>query len=294
MKPVITYPGFDMYRPFEGELASLFGAYADPREYTHVFYDVLRHEPWYRRNSDGSYWFQMPPRPERGDAIFFTSENFIPDMDACDWAFSMRYLDHPRHMRMPLYGLLTWWNDGARLLKYHGWAENALAAKLRFCNFVAKNEVPFREQFYHLLSGYKEVDCWGERLCNCEIQAGPKRQGGIWKPLELLGQYRFTIAFENVEAPGYVTEKLMEAMFAGSIPIYWGDPTVIEQFNPASFVDVRSFGSLTEVVDYVAWLDMNDDAYLETLRQPWFHGNVPNQWCRRALVESRLREIFES
>ena len=36
--------------------------------------------------------------------------------------------------------------------------------------------------------------------------------------------------------PGYVTEKIVNAFLAGSIPIYWGSRAVLEIFNPESFI----------------------------------------------------------
>lgn len=35
-------------------------------------------------------------------------------------------------------------------------------------------------------------------------------------------RYKFTIAFENQSYPGYVTEKIADALMAGTVPIYWG------------------------------------------------------------------------
>ena len=34
--------------------------------------------------------------------------------------------------------------------------------------------------------------------------------------------YRFVVAFENDAADGYMTEKIVNAMLAGAIPIYAG------------------------------------------------------------------------
>ncbi len=40
---------------------------------------------------------------------------------------------------------------------------------------------------------------------------------------EYLKQFMFNICSENSSEPGYVTEKLFEALEAGTIPVYWGD-----------------------------------------------------------------------
>lgn len=60
---------------------------------------------------------------------------------------------------------------------------------------------------------------------------------------ELLGRYKFTIAYENTAYPGYVTEKVIDAMVAGSVPVYMGAPDIAEQLPAEAFIDARAFGS---------------------------------------------------
>eukprot|EP00931_Biecheleriopsis_adriatica_P007581 TRINITY_DN108851_c0_g1_i1.p2 TRINITY_DN108851_c0_g1~~TRINITY_DN108851_c0_g1_i1.p2 ORF type:complete len:247 (-),score=46.81 TRINITY_DN108851_c0_g1_i1:15-755(-) len=54
--------------------------------------------------------------------------------------------------------------------------------------------------------------------------------------VDLLLPYRFTLVFENKLVPGYVTEKIVNAFLAGSIPIYWGSRAALEIFNPDALV----------------------------------------------------------
>ncbi|MCZ6820783.1 MAG: glycosyltransferase family 10, partial [Calditrichaeota bacterium] len=39
---------------------------------------------------------------------------------------------------------------------------------------------------------------------------------------ETLGQYTFAICFENMILKGWITEKIFDCFFAGTVPIYWG------------------------------------------------------------------------
>ena len=48
-------------------------------------------------------------------------------------------------------------------------------------------------------------------------------------------------AFENTYAPGYTTEKIMDAFASGCVPIYYGDPLVVQDFNPDSFINAHDF-----------------------------------------------------
>lgn len=58
--------------------------------------------------------------------------------------------------------------------------------------------------------------------------------------LELISNYKYSICFENVVQPGYITEKIIDCFAAGVVPIYLGAPD-IENFIPKdSFIDMRS------------------------------------------------------
>lgn len=43
--------------------------------------------------------------------------------------------------------------------------------------------------------------------------------------LRFVGQYKFTLAFENAVCDDYITEKLWRPLIVGSIPIYYGSPS---------------------------------------------------------------------
>jgi hypothetical protein len=60
---------------------------------------------------------------------------------------------------------------------------------------------------------------------------------------ELLSRYKFTIAYENTAYPGYVTEKVIDAIVSASIPVYMGAPDIAAQLPAEAFIDARAFAS---------------------------------------------------
>ena len=44
--------------------------------------------------------------------------------------------------------------------------------------------------------------------------------------LRLVSRYKFTLAFENAIADDYITEKLWRPLKLGSVPVYFGSPSV--------------------------------------------------------------------
>ena len=66
-----------------------------------------------------------------------------------------------------------------------------------------------------------------------------------------VSKYKFVLCFENVSWPGYVTEKIIDCLVAGTIPIYLG-ANDIDQFVPRGvFIDQREFSSNEQLYKYI-------------------------------------------
>ena len=87
-------------------------------------------------------------------------------------------------------------------------------------------------------------------------------------------QFRFVIAFENVQIPGYISEKLVNPLLAGAVPIYLGAPDVAEHFNPKRFINVSNFASFDECIEEVLRLENDPEAYAQMRREPILEGGV--------------------
>ncbi len=157
--------------------------------------------------------------------IFYTGENVRPDFTSCDYALSFDHLDDPRHYRLPLYVLDAEAESLVQAADFDAAAE--LSRKTRFCNFVYSNpRCRTRNRFFRQLSRYRQIDAGGRLYNNWGSLCTPREK------MKLLRSSKFTIAFENSSYPGYTTEKLVQAMLANSLPIYWGNPCVARDFNP--------------------------------------------------------------
>jgi hypothetical protein len=102
------------------------------------------------------------------------------------------------------------------------------------------------------------------------------------KYLEHLQRYRFTICFENCQQPANLTEKLLNAWLAGTIPIYWGCPGVLEWLNPNAFLYLpdASVASMDALIAQIKELDASPEAYGRMFRQPLIDPmkGIPYTW----------------
>ena len=219
--------------------------------------------------------------------IYVGTEWFLPDWKECDYALTPNYLDDPRHMRLPFY---VPWRDGAGpLLRQNEDPEQVLAEKTGFCSFVVSTNHPVKNrkrlEFFQKLSRYKKVDSGGRFMNNI---GGPVAQTWHAK-VQFLRSYKFHLAFENESHDGYTTEKIYDAMMARTLPIYWGNPRIAEEFNPRSFLSYFDYGSDEALLERVIELDRDNAKYLNYAREPYFHANQPNEFYD----PDRLLDFFE-
>ncbi|CAM6126578.1 unnamed protein product [Calypogeia fissa] len=78
-----------------------------------------------------------------------------------------------------------------------------------------------------------------------------------------MSHYKFVLAIENTFRDSYVTEKLFYALDAGSVPIYFGAPNVLELVPPNSIILGSSFESMEQLALYVKQLADNPVEYAE-------------------------------
>lgn len=116
---------------------------------------------------------------------------------------------------------------------------------------------------------YRHVDCPGKVLNNMSYAVAERNNKNWWfDKIRFIGQYKFTIAFENSMLPGYTTEKLFDCFKAGTIPIYWGNPEVTRDVNPKAFINCNDYGNdFDAVIQRVKEIDQDDDCYMKMLRQ---------------------------
>jgi hypothetical protein len=66
-----------------------------------------------------------------------------------------------------------------------------------------------------------------------------------------LAQYVFCICFENMMLKGWITEKIFDCFYAGTVPVYWGAPDITDYIPAECFIDMRQFGSYSALRDYL-------------------------------------------
>ena len=167
--------------------------------------------------------------------IAFLTENEIPDFNTDDYAIShshINYLD--RNFIYPFYFFnITDFVKEKDIIKARKNTLSTSLKKKKFCAAVISNDWFtdfFRNKFIDELNKYKEIDMGGKYKNNI---------GVIKDKINFLSSYKFSIAMENTEGDGYISEKIIDSFIAGTIPIYYGGHMIDEYINPKSFIFIR-------------------------------------------------------
>ncbi|MGB4595854.1 MAG: glycosyltransferase family 10 [Anaerolineaceae bacterium] len=218
--------------------------------------------------------------------IYYTGENMRPNFSFTDYAFSFDYPTNDRNYRLPFY-------------RFHPDYEKIKLPRAkpidfnlrRFCCFLVSNErASERIEMFNLLSQYKKVDSGGKVLNNVGYRVPSDQK----EKLAWMQNYKFSIVFENSEYPGYTTEKLFDGLQANTIPIYWGNPLVVKDFNTRAFINCHDYSDFQAVVEEVKRIDADPNLQLSYLNEPYLPGDQESENCREENIVQRFSTIFES
>jgi hypothetical protein len=183
------------------------------------------------------------------------SENIIPDFSEADYSLSQAhifYLD--RYFKYPIFI--------AHLKKFINYKAQNIRSftnhsiKTKFCAAVisnSRNFTSFRMKFIKKLNEYKHVDMGGTYLNNVG--------GKVKNKIQFLSSYKFSISMENSNGDGYSSEKIIESLIAGTIPIYYGDYLIDEYINPKVYIMIKGQKDIKNKIDYIKKIDNNDTIY---------------------------------
>ena len=217
--------------------------------------------------------------------VFWTGESVCPNFNFYDYAIGFDELTFgDRYFRMPLC-CEVYDKRRSDLIKSKELFDLAeLRTKDLFANFIYSNQFghKYREKMFRLLGQYKEVSSAGGYLNNMGFRCDDK--------IDFQRRCKFSIAFENGMYNGYSSEKIIDAFAAHTIPIYWGNPRIGDDFDESSFINCHKYNSLEEVINEVKRLDSDDDAYIEMMRRNPLRYDFDQ---RKAEYEEFIFHIFD-
>jgi alpha(1,3/1,4) fucosyltransferase len=211
--------------------------------------------------------------PNKIIKIFFTGENERPWNYNCHYAISFEHIDDERFYRLPIYVIYNY--DHKLIENRVRTPEDLTDYNKGFASFLVNNPgCEKRNEFFKTCLAYKSCGSAGKFMNNIGGILG----GTPVDKVKFMNNYKFNVTFENSSYPGYATEKLMEALCAKTIPLYWGSSTVPMEFNPKAFLNWHDFQDDKAFWNAVYELDTNPKLYEEMYMQPMFVDNQKNKF----------------
>jgi hypothetical protein len=149
----------------------------------------------------------------------------------------------------------------------------------KFCCYIHRNnrQDMFRVKFLEKLSKYKKVDI---------IENIP---GHSYEKTEFVKKnYKFCFGMENNSQDinyypniknsnyvdiGYTTEKIIEPFCSNTIPLYWGNPLIKNDFNNDMFINWHDYKNDELMIEKIIEIDNDKEKYFSYLNGTVFNKN---------------------
>lgn len=130
---------------------------------------------------------------------------------------------------------------------------------------------------------------WNKSGRKYKIYKGQISEG---KKIETLSKYKFSICFENAEAPGYITEKIFDCFKARCVPIYWGATNITDHVSKDCFIDFREFMNYEKLLKYLKNVsEKTYNRYIESIEEFLETPTTRSKWFEDGFRKTFLEAI---
>jgi hypothetical protein len=180
----------------------------------------------------------------------------------------------------------------------HEREEFMIDSRNKFCAVVQGKPVPWRDQVFDWLEEIDHVDYGGSLRFNLPHSAEHDymkrrlmgRQANDQK-YQFFSTRKFAVCMENtMDMKGYTTEKIIDAYFARSIPLYAGQMDPADGFNLNAFINLYDFDTKADFVDAVQKSHEDKGREYTIRQQPLFLG-FPEQFTLEGMLDTYSRII---
>ena len=121
----------------------------------------------------------------------------------------------------------------------------------------------------------------------------PSYRGEIKDKGEILRRCKFSYCYENSrDLPNYITEKMLDSLVSGCVPIYWGADNVLEYIPADCFIDRRKFKDTSEVNNYLLSLSKVDYANYQINISQFLKSDMAKKFSSEYFVSVVVDQIM--
>lgn len=140
-------------------------------------------------------------------------------------------------------------------------AKKTVASSFIVHNASSKRRIDFCKRAQNMIA----VECPGTVLHNATPIGG---RGDQIEKIQYLEKCWLNIAFENTQRAGYVTEKLLHALYCGCVPVYWGGRDALNYFNKDRFLYHNGLFADARIIKEMRRLLNDVDEMIDKISRP--------------------------
>lgn len=117
----------------------------------------------------------------------------------------------------------------------------------------------------------------------------PSYVGSIEFKRDVFPKYKFTIVYENeLDIPGYISEKILDAFLYGCVPVYLGDSKIARYIPKNCFIDKRQYPTYDELYERLSRMSKEEHReYLDNIEK------FLNSWAVHPFTMDSLVNSFK-
>jgi hypothetical protein len=150
-----------------------------------------------------------------------------------------------------------------------------------------------RQRINFVKAAGQDIDIYGKEPRNCpnKWHLFGNYYGMTKNKQETLKEYNFALTFENSDFDGYITEKILHAFMAGTIPLYWGGGQFLRETFPANcYIDCRDKDP-REIFDLIKSMSQSDIIAYRKAARVFLESDAANRFTRIYLIGQMIRRL---
>lgn len=216
-----------------------------------VIYTIYNLNEYYNNASKNIVLFLESPEIENRGYNYILNNIHKYDLIL---TFSKKLLDLNNHkIKLNLYGT-TWLHENYR----------KIYEKTKLCSTITSRKKVYKGHFMrHIIcdiieSNNMRVDLYGGRYNNLQQSTEPNPKSLSNGKINSLKDHMFSITIENCKEDYYFTEKLIDCFLSGTVPIYWGCPSIGKFFNIKGIIMFDNVNECINIIDNLSQEKYNE------------------------------------
>lgn len=120
----------------------------------------------------------------------------------------------------------------------------------------------------------------------------PSYRGEIKNKSEILRRSKYSYCYENsLDLPNYITEKILDSLVNGCVPVYWGADNVLDYIPEGCFIDRRKFRDTSEVHDFLLSISPEDYAKYQLNITQFLESDIARRFSSEYFVSVVVGQV---